>query len=169
MIRSRIAETKCVSQPPDYRSPSLFCRWWRYLSSAFFPLGNWCVGQAIDRWKAEVKPDFDRLRSEYHPVQHHRTNYMINRKYMRNEEDYCAPQLFKMANDFLCKNHGVIAGYYSLSVLTRMNRFTRHLDFENFIQQIITDQFWTGQFMTVSPKRQKKLPNFGLIIRRLLR
>ena len=63
-------------------------------------------GQAIDRWKAEVKPDFDKLRSGYHPVQHHRTNYMINRKYMRNEEDYCAPQLFKMANDFLCENHG---------------------------------------------------------------
>ena len=62
-------------------------------------------GQAIDRWKAEVEPDFDSLKSQHHPVQHHRTNYMINRQYMKNEEDYCAPQLFKLADDFLRKNH----------------------------------------------------------------
>ena len=30
---------------------------------------------------------------------------MINRQYMKNEEDYCAPQLFKLADDFLRKNH----------------------------------------------------------------
>ncbi|MDB2390340.1 sulfatase-like hydrolase/transferase [Alphaproteobacteria bacterium] len=62
-------------------------------------------GQAIDRWKAEVAPDLDHLKEKYHPIQHHRTNYMINREYMREEKDYCSPQLFEMADIFLKKNH----------------------------------------------------------------
>jgi Arylsulfatase A and related enzymes len=36
-------------------------------------------GQAIDRWKAEVKPDIEDLKKKYHSIQHHRKNYMINR------------------------------------------------------------------------------------------
>ncbi|XDZ66614.1 sulfatase-like hydrolase/transferase [Alphaproteobacteria bacterium LSUCC0684] len=62
-------------------------------------------GQAIDRWKAEVAPDLEALKSAYHPVQHHRTNYMINRQFMPEEVDYCAPQLFALADEFLHRNH----------------------------------------------------------------
>ena len=61
-------------------------------------------GQAIDRWKAEVAPDLSAMRSAYHPVQHHRLNYIINRQYMRDEEDFCSPQLFGLAQQFLDKN-----------------------------------------------------------------
>jgi len=62
-------------------------------------------GQAIDRWKADVAPDLEALKSAYHPVQHHRTNYMINRQFMPEEGDYCAPQLFALADEFLNRNH----------------------------------------------------------------
>ena len=61
-------------------------------------------GQAIDRWRAQVAPDLDNLKAGYHPKQHHRLNYMINRQYMEKEEDYCSPQLFKLANEFLLQN-----------------------------------------------------------------
>ena len=61
-------------------------------------------GQAIDRWKAEVKPDINTLQREYHKNQHHRKNYMINRQYMINEEEYCTPQVFSKAEEFLNKN-----------------------------------------------------------------
>ncbi|MDC1382942.1 sulfatase [Candidatus Puniceispirillum sp.] len=64
-------------------------------------------GQAIDRWKADVAPDLEALKADYHPLQHHRMNYMINRQHIKNEEDYCSPKLFKLANEFLTKNHGV--------------------------------------------------------------
>ena len=40
-------------------------------------------GQAIDRWRAQVAPDLDNLKAGYHPKQHHRLNYMINRQYMK--------------------------------------------------------------------------------------
>ena len=63
-------------------------------------------GQAIDRWKAHVAPDLDALQSTFHPMQQHRTNYMINRQFMVDEEDYCSPQLFALADDFLQRNHG---------------------------------------------------------------
>ena len=62
-------------------------------------------GQAIDKWKAEVRPDIEELKSAFHPIQHHRKNYMINRQYMQAEEDYCSPQLFRLAEKFLQKNH----------------------------------------------------------------
>ena len=61
-------------------------------------------GQAIDRWKAEVKPNFEMFRKQYHKTQHHRKNYMINRQYMINEEEYCTPQVFSKAEEFLNKN-----------------------------------------------------------------
>ena len=61
-------------------------------------------GQAIDRWKAEVNPNKEFFQSAYHKVQLHRKNYMINRQYMINEEDYCTPQVFSAAKDFLNKN-----------------------------------------------------------------
>tara|TARA_B100001057_G_scaffold320235_1_gene320500 strand:- start:11531 stop:13048 length:1518 start_codon:yes stop_codon:yes gene_type:complete len=62
-------------------------------------------GQAIDRWKAVVKPDIEHLKSKFHQMQHHRTNYMINRGFMLEEEDYCSPQLFNLADEFLQLNH----------------------------------------------------------------
>ena len=61
-------------------------------------------GQAIDRWKAEVKPDADFFKKAYHKTQHHRKNYMINRQYMIKEEEYCTPQVFSSAEEFLNKN-----------------------------------------------------------------
>lgn len=62
-------------------------------------------GQAIDRWKPEVNPDLAALRASYHPMQHNRVNYMINRQYMNDESQYCCPQTFKLGQDFLEKNH----------------------------------------------------------------
>lgn len=62
-------------------------------------------GQAIDRWKAEVAPDHDKLKSAFHSMQQHRTNYMINRNFMIDEADYCSPQLFALADEFLQRNH----------------------------------------------------------------
>ena len=62
-------------------------------------------GQAIDRWKAEVAPDLETLKSDFHPIQRHRTNYMINRQFMVDEGEFCSPQLFKLANEFLQRNH----------------------------------------------------------------
>lgn len=62
-------------------------------------------GQAIDKWKAHVNPDMDELQSGYHPMQQHRHNYMINRDYMSVEAEYCGPQVFNLAQQFLDKNH----------------------------------------------------------------
>ena len=62
-------------------------------------------GQAIDRWKAEVAPDLGELKETFHPMQHHRTNYIINREFMVEEADYCSPQLFARADEFLQRNH----------------------------------------------------------------
>ena len=62
-------------------------------------------GQAIDRWKAVVNPDAESLKSKFHQMQHHRTNYMINREFMLEEKDYCSPQLFNLADEFLQVNH----------------------------------------------------------------
>jgi arylsulfatase A-like enzyme len=62
-------------------------------------------GQAIDRWKAHVNPDTEVLKKNYHPTQHHRLNYMINSEYVSDEADYCGPQVFNLANEFLEKNH----------------------------------------------------------------
>ena len=62
-------------------------------------------GQAIDRWKAHVDPDLETLQKDFHPSQHHRTNYMINRSYVAEESEYCGPQVFGLAQEFLKQNH----------------------------------------------------------------
>ncbi|MFT4726474.1 MAG: arylsulfatase A-like enzyme [Granulosicoccus sp.] len=62
-------------------------------------------GQAIDRWKAHVNPDTSALKQSYHQSQHHRLNYMINSEYVSDEADYCGPQVFNLAHEFLMKNH----------------------------------------------------------------
>lgn len=43
--------------------------------------------QAIDRWKAHVNPDADRLKKNNYPTQHHRLNSMINNEYVSDEAD----------------------------------------------------------------------------------
>lgn len=62
-------------------------------------------GQAIDRWKAYVKPDLDKLCADHHPLQQHRTNYLLNRQHMPEEKDYCGPQVFAGGMEFLERNH----------------------------------------------------------------
>ena len=62
-------------------------------------------GQAIDRWKAHVNANLDRLTLDYHPMQHNRINYMINRQYMCDEQEYCGPQTFALGQEFLEKNY----------------------------------------------------------------
>ena len=62
-------------------------------------------GQAIDRWKPRVNPDLAALKQGFHPVQHHRTNYMINRAHVTEEKEFCGPQVFALAEDFLAANH----------------------------------------------------------------
>jgi len=62
-------------------------------------------GQAIDRWKAHVNADLDRLTLDYHPMQRNRVNYMINRQYMGEEQDYSGPQTFALGQEFLARNH----------------------------------------------------------------
>ena len=62
-------------------------------------------GQAIDRWKAHVNADIDHLTLDYHPMQHNRINYMINRQYMGEEHEYSGPQTFALGQKFLEKNH----------------------------------------------------------------
>ena len=62
-------------------------------------------GQAIDRWKAHVNADIDHLTLDYHPMQHNRVNYMINRQYMVEEHEYSGPQTFALGQEFLKKNH----------------------------------------------------------------
>ena len=62
-------------------------------------------GQAIDRWKAHVDPDLGALKQDFHPLQHHRANYMINRSYVTDELEYCGPQVFGLAQEFLKQNY----------------------------------------------------------------
>ena len=62
-------------------------------------------GQAIDRLKAHVNADIDHLTLDYHPMQHNRINYMINRQYMGEEHEYSGPQTFALGQKFLEKNH----------------------------------------------------------------
>ena len=62
-------------------------------------------GQAIDRWKAHVNADIDHLTLDYHPMQHNRVNYMINRPYIGEEHEYSGPQTFALGQEFLKKNH----------------------------------------------------------------
>ena len=62
-------------------------------------------GQAIDRWKAHVNPDLGALKQDFHSLQHHRDNYMINRSYIADEAEYCGPQVFGLAQEFLKQNY----------------------------------------------------------------
>ena len=62
-------------------------------------------GQAIDRWKPHVDPDFEALKQDFHPLQHNRKSYMINRQHMVQEEDQSGPRTFALGMEFLRRNH----------------------------------------------------------------
>ena len=67
-------------------------------------------GQEWDKWKAMVEPPVDRFRTMYHPMQQFenrndsRLQAMINREFMRREEDYCCPRTFAAGFEFLDAN-----------------------------------------------------------------
>jgi len=67
-------------------------------------------GQEWDRWKAMVQPPLERLRAMYHPMQHPqgaqdgRLQAMVNREFMREENDFCCPRTFAAGFEFLDRN-----------------------------------------------------------------
>jgi arylsulfatase A-like enzyme len=67
-------------------------------------------GQEWDRWKAMVQPPLERFREMYHPVQQPaspndgRLQAMVNREFMRAEQDYCCPRTFAAGFEFLDVN-----------------------------------------------------------------
>ncbi|MFZ9544138.1 MAG: sulfatase [Hylemonella sp.] len=70
-----------------------------------------CIrGQEWDRWKAMVQPPMERLRAMYHPMQHPqgaqdgRLQAMVNREFMREENDFCCPRTFAAGFEFLDRN-----------------------------------------------------------------
>ncbi len=67
-------------------------------------------GQEWDRWKAMVQPPMERFRAMYHPMQHPqgaqdgRLQAMVNREFMREENDFCCPRTFAAGFEFLDRN-----------------------------------------------------------------
>jgi arylsulfatase A-like enzyme len=67
-------------------------------------------GQEWDKWKALVEPPLERYREQYHGMHHPtsrgdgRIQNIVNREYMKEESDYCCPQTFNAALDFLDRN-----------------------------------------------------------------
>jgi arylsulfatase A-like enzyme len=67
-------------------------------------------GQEWDRWKAMVQPPMERFREMYHVMQQPqgggdgRVQAMVNREFMREEQDYCCPRTFAGAFEFLDQN-----------------------------------------------------------------
>jgi len=67
-------------------------------------------GQEWDKWKAMVEPPTHRLCAMYHPIQQQagpadtRLQSMINREHVRDETDFCCPQAFAAAFEFLDSN-----------------------------------------------------------------
>ena len=69
-------------------------------------------GQESDKWKAMVQPPLERLRETYHPIQIEtdrdglRYNNLINREFIREEEEFPAVQCFERAFEFFDINRG---------------------------------------------------------------
>jgi len=67
-------------------------------------------GQHGDAWKADVAPDWPKLKQKYHPLQYSETrgidqyHHIINRQYLQEEGDYPLTQCFNSAVDFLNRN-----------------------------------------------------------------
>ena len=69
-------------------------------------------GQEWDKWKAMVQPPLERFREMYHELHQPRATTdgrlqaMVNREFMRKEEDFCCPRTFAAGFDFLDTNRG---------------------------------------------------------------
>ncbi len=67
-------------------------------------------GQEGDAWKAMVQPPWERLREKYHERQYsealrnYKRNNIVNREYIKAEEDYPSVQCFAAGFDFLNTN-----------------------------------------------------------------
>jgi len=67
-------------------------------------------GQEWDKWKAMVEPPLERFRRDFHPMQFSETRtdgrvqHLVNREFMRDEQDYCTPRSYDAAFDFLETN-----------------------------------------------------------------
>jgi arylsulfatase A-like enzyme len=67
-------------------------------------------GQEGDPWQGVVAPDFDRLEQRYHPRQFSRTqrsyqrHNVVNREFIRNEEEFPSIQCFTRGLEFLERN-----------------------------------------------------------------
>tara|TARA_B100000003_G_C10932318_1_gene371700 strand:+ start:827 stop:2329 length:1503 start_codon:yes stop_codon:yes gene_type:complete len=68
-------------------------------------------GQENDAWKAMVEPPWERFKKMYHPIQYSESwedkysHYMVNREYIKKEEDFTSYQCFELGLDFLNENH----------------------------------------------------------------
>lgn len=69
-------------------------------------------GQESDPWKVLLDSPIDRIREKYHPSQNDPTSrqnpyhYMINREFIREEEDFPSVQCFRHGFEFLDANRG---------------------------------------------------------------
>ncbi|MBI1777444.1 MAG: sulfatase [Proteobacteria bacterium] len=67
-------------------------------------------GQERDPWKAMVEPPWERLRDMYHKLQYNESrrnkfyHYIINREFIKEEEDFPSVQCFKAGFEFLDRN-----------------------------------------------------------------
>jgi arylsulfatase A-like enzyme len=67
-------------------------------------------GQERDCWKAMVQPPFERLREMYHKLQYSEArknkfyHYMVNREFIREDDEFPSVQCFKHGFDFLDRN-----------------------------------------------------------------
>ena len=67
-------------------------------------------GQECDAWKAMVQPPWERLREKYHAAQFNSGErskfrpYMVNREFIRDEQDFPSVQCFRHGLEFLEKN-----------------------------------------------------------------
>ncbi|MDA1261014.1 MAG: sulfatase [Planctomycetota bacterium] len=67
-------------------------------------------GQEWDKWKAMVQPPLERFRQMYHALQNPagagdgRLQSMVNREFMKREEEFCCPRTFASGFEFLDRN-----------------------------------------------------------------
>ncbi len=82
-----------------------------------FSSAEFVRGQERDLWKAMVQPPIQRFRERYHPTlsgQERRHPNMVNREFIRDEEDFPIARCIGLAEEFLALNHD--ADYWFLQV-----------------------------------------------------
>ena len=92
-------------------------------------------GQERDLWKAMVQPPLERFRQQYHPMlseASRRAPNMVNREYIRHEEDFPIVQCVKLANEFLATNHSADNWFLQVEMFDPHEPFTSP---ERFKQQ----------------------------------